>query len=713
MPGHLKIYLGYASHTGKTWRLLEEARRRKARGQDVVIGWLRKKDRPALSDMLAGLDVIPSRVVDGQPEMDLDAILKRKPYVVVIDELAHDNVPGSANAHRWQDVQELIAAGIGVVTAVNIQYLEALQSRIHKLLGRTRAETVPDSVLRDADEVVLVDALPDAMLQHPDSSASGLSERDLLALRELALLYTADAVEEEVEEYRQEHHIEKVWETQERILVCLTANPRGPYLIERGYQCATRWKGELWVAYVTADEHWSDLTPQDAERLRGFLDMARDRDAKVEVLENPDAAEAILSFARQQQITQIFIGHAAGYPFQGALSRTVAGRVILGAEGMDVHVVDDDPRKAPRKPSAGPMLPMALARLLSRAPRTEARGHMRVYLGYAPGVGKTFQMLLDGRYLRDHGQDVVVGSCDTCGRSDVEDQVGELEVIPLLDGGMDVDAILERTPQICLVDGLARQAAGKKRWEKVEALLEAGVHVFGTLDIAEVESLNDTVERITGVRVEETAPDWVVDDADEVILVDVAIRALLNRVNRGAVYPEGGVPASLQPLFTEGSLNALRELALRLVADRVEDELEALEQPKGAEAKEAVLACIHETPSAAALIRRARRTADRVDGPGYAVYVAPDEDWTGVPPERRGAVEKHLELARTLHLETHVLYGANVARSLVDFAIRHGVTQMLLGRSRKTGWREFFRRSVIEQVIRLTPWMDIQVVADR
>ncbi|MBI3927799.1 MAG: universal stress protein [Armatimonadetes bacterium] len=716
-PGALKIYLGYASHTGKTWRLLEEARRRKGRGEDVVVGWLRQKDEAAVAEMLPGLEIVPPVATAGQPAMDCEAILRRAPDVCVIDELAHINPPCSRNLHRWQDVNELLAAGIDVVTAMNIQYVAGLQPSIGKLLGNAPSETVPDDVVRKADEIVLVDASPESVLKRPPAAGENPpSERCLLALRELALRFSASAVEEDVREYRQEHHIETVWETQERILVCVTAYTRGPHLVERAHQAADRWKGELWAIYVTPDAEMSNLSPEDAERVRSFLDLARSKEARVEIVEDEDPVHGILSFAARQEITQIFLGHAAAYPFRGALSHTVAGRILHAAAGMDVNVVADDPAAAGQGPPPTPDPALSfLARLLAGAPRDQGRGHQRIYLGYAPGVGKTFQMLLDGQYLRDRGQDVVVGYCDPRGRKDVIERLSTFELVaPLEGGGVDLEGIVRRRPQLCLVDGLADLCAGgKRRWQNLEVLLDAGIHVFATLDVSEVESLKDTVQRITGLPVVGTVPDWMIDEANEVIFVDAAIRALLNRVKRGVVFPGTEVPESLRTLFTEGSLNALRELAMRLTADRVEDELEALEQKPAQDTREALLVCAHQRPSGASAIRRARRVADRLGVPVYAVYVAPDEDWTGVAPEHRAATEEHLELARTLHLETHVLYGSNVARMLVDFAIRHGVTRIFMGRSYKTGWREFFQRSVIEQVIRLSPGTDVCIVAER
>ena len=536
------------------------------------------------------------------------------------------------------------------------------------------------------------------------------------AFGELALLYAADTVEEEVQEYKHEHHIEKVWETQERILACIMPNARGAHIIERARIVASRWKAELWAIYVTKDPTLRDLSRDDAALIRKYLDDARNKGARVEVVEDSDASHGIIQFARAHDITQIFLGHAVGYPYRGALSRTVAGRIIHQAEGMDVHLVADERRSAPRGTGGSRASgAYALARLLGDAPRPENRGHLRVYLGYAPGVGKTYSMLQDGEYMRDQGQEVVVGWCDAHDREDVRERIRSLEVVPTPAGecGPNIDTILQRRPQIVLIDGLAHSCTGGKPvWEAAQKLLDAGIHVFTTLDVSEIESLRDAVECITKMPVGTTVPDWVVEEADELIFVDVATRALLNRVKRGAIFRGDEVPDNLHEMFTEGCLNALREIAMRLTAERVEDELDDLDAVEH-ESADGVLVCLDDRPSSATLVRRGRRIADRLECPCFAVYVVTDEHWTGVTPQARAVVEKHLELARQLHIKTHVLQGSNIAHTLGDFAIRNGVTQIVMGRSRKTGWREFFRRSVIEQVARFCPWTDLQVIAER
>ncbi len=718
--GHLKIYLGYSSHTGKTWRLLEEARRRQSRGEDVVVGWVRPKDRPALAPLLEGLEVLHSQ----RDALDREAILRRAPGVCFIDELAHDNPPGSLHPQRYQDLEDFLEAGIDVVTAMNIQYVADLREQVLKVLGKAPEVSVPEEFLRKADEVVLVDA--SAGMVRGRSQQAGLlpvPEKTLLALRGMALLYSAENVEDLVRDYRHEHHIEETWETQERVLVCLTANSRGPHLIERACKVAERWNGELWALYVTPDSRWSNLSEAEAETVRSFLGLARAKGARVQVVEGSEPACSILAFAHEHGVTQICLGHAAAYPFRGALSGTVAGRIIHGAAGIDVHLIADEgapQRQSTSVPSDAPSLPF-LARLLSATPRPESRGHLRVYLSYAPGSGKTWRMLQDGSFLKGQGQDVVVGFCDSHDRPDLVEVLRHFETIPPvqtpegLPNGLDVAAVVARRPHVCLVDDLAAPTAdGRTRWQEVEALRDQDIHVLATVDISRVEGLKDAVERITGLAVFSTVPDWLLDEAEELIFVDVATRALLNRVRRGAVFPGAEIPQTLLGLFNEGSLEALRELAMRLTADRVQDRLAALEGPASTSTEnEVLMVAVDSHPGSARAIRRARRLADRMGASCFAVHVAPDEDWTGISLEERARTEAHLELARTLHLQARILHGSHVPRTLADFATRHRVTRLLLGRSHKTGWREFFQRSLLEQIIRICPWLDLVVISER
>lgn len=364
------------------------------------------------------------------------------------------------------------------------------------------------------------------------------------------------------------------------------------------------------------------------------------------------------------------------------------------------------------------------------------RGKLKIYLGYAAGVGKTCQMLDDGQQLRQKGADVVNGYLECHGRADTISKSEGLELIPrrsiVYRGStfqeMDTDAILRRRPQICLVDELAHTnvpgSEREKRWQDVRVLLDAGIDVLSTLNVQHLESLNDQVLQLTGVRVRETVPDWVVDEADEIVLVDVTPRALRHRLERGAVYAREKAQKALANFFAEHKLNALREMAMRQTAHEIEERLDEPAAPAAsgaapsvsAEAAEpggCILICVDERPSSAMLIRRGKRLADYLRADCVAVYIAPDQSWTGLTQAEREAVERHLNFARNMQIETQVLEGPDFARTLVDFAHERHVTQIYMGRRRPKGLAALTGRSKLHRLVRLARDMEIIIVAER
>jgi two-component system sensor histidine kinase KdpD len=368
------------------------------------------------------------------------------------------------------------------------------------------------------------------------------------------------------------------------------------------------------------------------------------------------------------------------------------------------------------------------------APETP-KGRLKVFLGYAAGVGKTYQMLDEAQELRRKGVDVVVGYFEPHGRQDTIAKTADLEFTPRkkvdyrgsVFEEMDVDAILRRKPAVCLVDEFAHTnvpgSARLKRWEDVQVLLQAGIDVFTTLNVQHLESLNDEVWHITGVRVRETVPDWVVDAADEVVLVDLTAEALQNRLHRGVVYSADKAKKAMENFFTEANLTALREMALRHTAHEVEGRLSDLgpAAPGMAQAarptaatparQERLLICLTERPSTAVLIRRGKRVADYLQADCLAVHVQRNSG-SGVPKTRSGALEKHLTFARNLHIDTHVLKGKDVARTIVDFAREQNITQIFLGRAgAKALWGGV--GSTVHKVVRLARDREITVVAER
>jgi two-component system sensor histidine kinase KdpD len=350
------------------------------------------------------------------------------------------------------------------------------------------------------------------------------------------------------------------------------------------------------------------------------------------------------------------------------------------------------------------------------------RGTLKIFLGYAAGVGKTYRMLDEVHQLLRAGRDVVVGYFEPHGRQDTIARIAGLEVIPrqrieyrgLEFEEMDSGAILARRPQICAVDEFPHTnvpgSARAKRWEDVMALVDAGIDVLTTMNIQHLESLNDRMREITGIQVRETIPDWVVKQADEVVLIDLPPQALLNRLQRGAVYGPDKARRAMDHFFKEPTLAALREMALRQTAHEVD-----LRQAETAplDRDEKILIHVTESPAAAALIRRGRRVADYLRADCFAVCVLPSSSMTELPKAAREAIEQHLDFARKLHIETRVLESGDPAQALVDFARRNGVTQIFLAKPPQRSVPFLHKRQLAMRVVALAKDMQVTVVADR
>lgn len=369
-----------------------------------------------------------------------------------------------------------------------------------------------------------------------------------------------------------------------------------------------------------------------------------------------------------------------------------------------------------------------------------ARGKLKIFLGYAAGVGKTYQMLEEAQLLRSKGMDVAIGYFEPHGRKDTIAKTEGLEMIPRkiveYRGSafeeMDTDAIVSRHPQVAVVDEFPHTnvpgSPREKRWEDVSVILEQGIDVLTTMNVQHLESLNDQMAQITGVKVRETIPDWVVKQADEVIMVDLTPRALLNRLERGVVYPPEKAQRALQNFFKESTLVALREMALRQTAHEVEERLEQSDgnleavlrpespmprAPRMPRLDDAVVIYISDDPSTAMLIRRGKRVADITHADCFAIFVAEQPDLQSLPPPKRDAVERHLNFARNLHIETRVLVGGDHARALVDFARLHKARQIFLPRVIGKGVDRLRGKSLVNQVVSLADDMEVTIVADR
>ncbi|GAA4258377.1 sensor histidine kinase [Dactylosporangium darangshiense] len=351
--GTLRVYLGAAPGVGKTYKMLEEGQRRRDRGTDVVVGFVETHDRPVTAAMLEGLDVVPRKDVQYRgaafTELDVDAVLARRPEVALIDELAHTNVPGGEHVKRWEDVEVLLEAGIEVLTTVNVQHLESLNDVVESITGVPQRETVPDAVVRRAEQIELVDMTPEALrrrmahgnIYKPEKIDAALGNYfrvgNLTALRELALLWLADKVDEQLDRYRADHAIDKTWEARERVVVALTGGPEGDTLIRRAARVAARTKGaDVLAVHVVRGDGLAGADPASLTRQRLLVESLGGTYHQVL---GGDVPRALLDFARGVNATQLVLGASRRGRLAQILSPGVGVTTTAGSGAIDVHLV--------------------------------------------------------------------------------------------------------------------------------------------------------------------------------------------------------------------------------------------------------------------------------------------------------------------------------------------------------------------------------------
>ncbi|MBA4187144.1 MAG: histidine kinase [Planctomycetaceae bacterium] len=357
--------------------------------------------------------------------------------------------------------------------------------------------------------------------------------------------------------------------------------------------------------------------------------------------------------------------------------------------------------------------------------REQQRGRLKVYLGFAPGVGKTFEMLQEGHRLKKQGVDVVIGIVETHGRADTAAMIGELEQVPrqtieyrgVVLEEMGLDALLKRRPTVALVDELAHtNAPGSrhaKRYQDVEALLRAGISVITTMNVQHLESLYEMVERFTGVKVKERVPDYVLAQAHQVVNVDLPSEDLQERMRAGKVYPADRIERALQNFFTEPNLNQLREIALEQVAHVLDRHRQEKERAAGvANTSERVMVCVSSrSPNAMRLMRKGARLADRLNAPWYAVYVeTPSERTEKVDAATERRLADSLSLAQQLDGIPMRFKGPNLPSVVTDFVREYGITHVVVGRSQRPWYLRMFGSSLLDRLVRAVPGVDVVVV---
>jgi two-component system sensor histidine kinase KdpD len=364
--GHHKVFLGYASGVGKTYTMLSEARRRVSRGEELVIGFVEPHRRPETVALKEGLEQVPTKRITYRgavfEELDTDAVIARRPEWVLVDELAHTNIPGTRHEKRWQSVEEILDAGINVISTVNVQHVESLNDTVCQITGVCVRETVPDRIIDQADEVVLVDITPQALINRlnrgviyepekvPRALANFFRKGNLVALRELALRKTAEEVDDELTEFLGEHDVDKTWGVQERVLVAVTPRPVGAKLIRRAFRLARRINGRFWALYVRSPG--IALSAKEEQVLAGLSVLTLDLGGQTEFRTGSDPAAEIISFANEHQVTFIVMGQSARTRVDEVLRGSIVNRIMRETRNIDIVVVSD-PERGGRDDAAG------------------------------------------------------------------------------------------------------------------------------------------------------------------------------------------------------------------------------------------------------------------------------------------------------------------------------------------------------------------------
>lgn len=741
--GRLKIYLGFAPGVGKTFTMLREAQYLKKHGFDVVIGWLEDKKRLDTVKLTEGLEIVPPQDVDYRDkkftELNVEEIIRRNPYLVLVDELAHGNVPGSLHEKRYQDIEYLRNHGINVVTTLNIQHAQGVTEAAAKITGIPVTETVPDWFIDEADEIELVDVPPHVLQQRlregkifprdmvKTSTFAMFSVNKLVSLRELALLYVADEVDERLESYRRKKGIFSSIHLQERILVCVNSPVTAARLIKTGANLAKNILGELLVLYVQVDSELVDREiefmfvnePESDLTTESFMHMTNEAEGRFLVAKVPSKskiADGITEVIRTHKITEVLIGESGISRWREITQGSIITRILEKVRNVDILVVGN--REGFQvKPQ------LTNNNTVVRRPRVP-KGKFKIYIGASAGVGKTVAMLREAHELKARGVDVILGIIETHNRQETAEYVEGIEKVPLKEityrgvhlKELDVDDIIKRKPQVVLIDEMAHSnvpgVKNAKRYQDIYDILAANIDVISAVNIQHIESLNDIVEDLTGVTIRETVPDAIIARADELVMIDISPDNLRDRLRHGKIYAYEKIEQALNSFFKPENLQVLRELALREVAQDIEGNKRNGKSNGKNKNNEKVLVCIQLRSHNERLIRRGFRIAQRYNGGLYVLHVTDGHRLSMAEAQQldllKGLAER---LGAAFHLVT-AKSQRHLSASLLEFISENAVTKVVLGQSARTRWEEITRGSIVNPILKNTTGLDILVMAD-
>lgn len=747
--GKLKIIIGAVSGTGKTYHMLQEGTQLAAQGIDVVLCGVSTLQRPETVRQVGELERVPSIhwMKNGimQKDLNLEALLRRNPEVVLVDGLAHSNRQGAEHATRLQDIVYLLDHGISVMTTINVYELESVDEIALRWTGIHAEETVPAGTLEMADEVRLIDVSPETMLKRVEEGILGerphpaISKRgNLGVLRELSLRLVAEGVNESLEKHREQLGMVGPSGAAERILVSAQYHWNGSLYVRRGQQIARRLNGDLVVlSFNNPNKPLSREQLTFKKSIVKLVEKVEGQFYELPFINRRQLPAVLVKYAYEHHATRIVMGHSKQSRLKQLWQGSIADKALRLMNGIDLFLMadraeHDGERILPVKQRAQEereWFRRLNAEELERRMETIRRGTFKVYIGASPGVGKTYTMLREGNELLRKGITVVIGLLETHGRKETAEQVGALPIVPRHTftyqgtqlSEMDTDEIIRLNPEVVLVDELAHTnmpgSVRKKRYEDVIRILEYGISVISTVNVQHLESLNDAVEGLTGVRVRETVPDALLRLADEVELIDVTPQMLQQRMRDGKIYAREKVEQALGAFFTTGNLIALRELALREIADDVDERLEAWDRNQSLRGplrrREVIFVGINIGSGAAErLIRRGFRIAYRLKVDWHVHYVHSggnplSEELIG----KRNALHALVSRMGGTFECTETPRHSGIPEALLAAANRVKATQIIVGQSSRPRW--MLSRNMIKPLLRMGRHIDVLIAAER
>ena len=715
--GRHKIFLGMAPGVGKTYRMLEEAKELKKKGIDIVLGYIEAQNRPENLNLINIHETIPKKVfkINNNEfyDLDLESIIERRPATVIIDELAHNNFPGSLNQKRYQDVQELLKNGISVLSTLNIHQLDSITPIIEKNIGIKINETVPDWVLNQADEVVLIDIPIDELYNRLQKKEIYTEEQlkhamkyffkrsNLILLRDLALNLVAERVDVEVVSERVSAKIKA------RILVAASPKEKSLNLIKHAGELAKTSHAALDILCIlTKDTDQSIINKlrESTKSQNGNFFLVKDIKKSI--------ADELIHFIKLNRITQVVMGYSQTSGLKDLFSNSKVFKVLEQTSNLDVLIIssqrNDFTISTEKKTDEA-------VDIIEKTDNLNF-GKLKIYIGMAPGVGKTYKMLQDAKELHKQGTNILLGVIDTHGRPETAELMEGLNILPakLIEHKekylqeFDLESAILAKPEFILIDELAHTnvpgAINNKRYQDVQYLLRAGINVMSTVNIQHIESLNDIVEQVTGIKVRETVPDWIISHASEIVLIDLSPEALQERLKAGKVYSLDKIEQALTHFFQKKNLMALRELSLREVAESVEHEM----KPK--EKKLKVLCFVDINTNTLRLIRKSARIANRLQAELIVMHIA--KTTSKLSEEKKIAIIELEQLIVELGGDFRLVEGKSIINEIINVTAKIKPDYTVLGEARNKGILSLLKGGIIKNILNKVSDSHIWVIGD-